>query len=286
MTKIQQAITQDDRKVNAKVISSISKPLKECRKKVAVYSAKQVCKKHFEDLRYSTSIVAQKARLVPKYFEACFNLCWLMAVQDPPMCFGPDVRQGDVFDTDLYEAYTKSGNTVAYVVWPALLLHKGGAVLYKGVAQGKEDHSQRTKCAPNLYERHLNSDETDDLFSSPDRNHKVYKDDKTSYDIDRLYSTKATDHHRISGTDNDYDWRIDNSPPHGHDTSDYSLSDLNNASQYKTYTQGYDKYKQPYNDYQASISHHETKVRPGTSSRYRSKTVYTQKTVTPRYAWR
>ncbi|XP_060582846.1 uncharacterized protein LOC132739195 [Ruditapes philippinarum] len=170
-----------------------------------------------------------------------------MTVQDPPLCFGPNVRRGDVFNTDLYKAYTQRGNTVAYVVLPALLLHKGGAILCKGVAQGKADYSQRPKSAPKLYERHLNSnDETDVFFSSPNRYPEGYMDEKTSYDIKRPYSTKA-------------------SLPHRYGTSEYSNSDLSDASQYSTYkwdhNYKYKKYERPYNDYQASISHRKARVK-------------------------
>ena len=44
--------------------------------------------------------------------------------------------RGSKFDTNLLKAYTKSGIHVEYIVWPALLLHKNGPVLVKGVAQG------------------------------------------------------------------------------------------------------------------------------------------------------
>lgn len=43
-----------------------------------------------------------------------------------------------VFDAskpDLYRTYTRSGDVIEYIVWPALLLHENGPVLYKGVAQ-------------------------------------------------------------------------------------------------------------------------------------------------------
>lgn len=69
-------------------------------------------------------------------------------IQDPPLVFGPNVRTGDPFNTDLYKAYTRSGKRIEYVAWPALLLHENGPVLCKGIAQGSGDSSRRSKSAP------------------------------------------------------------------------------------------------------------------------------------------
>ncbi|CAG2188728.1 unnamed protein product [Mytilus edulis] len=38
-------------------------------------------------------------------------------------------------DKNTYKEFVKSGDSVAYVVWPALFLHNGGPLLYKGVVQ-------------------------------------------------------------------------------------------------------------------------------------------------------
>ncbi|XP_060566866.1 uncharacterized protein LOC132725703 [Ruditapes philippinarum] len=286
MTKIQQAMTQDDRKVDAKVISSISKPLKECRKAVAVYSAKQVYKKRYEDLRYSSSSTAQKARLVPEYFEACFNLCWLMVVQDPPLSFGPNIRRGDVFNTDLYKAYTQRGNTVAYVVWPALLLHTGGSVLCKGVAQGKADHSHRPNSAPNLSKkREYLNDETVDFFSSSDRYNNEHKDDTVADVYERQ------EHYKTYGGETIYDSRNYESQLRSHERFDSSISDLGDTSYYyNTYTrdQRYNltKNSRPYDNYSSTSISYKPRVSPEYSSRQRSRPSYTQKTITPKQAWR
>lgn len=40
------------------------------------------------------------------------------------------------FNKDVLKSYTKTGNTVAYMVWPALFLHRDGPLLCKGIAQG------------------------------------------------------------------------------------------------------------------------------------------------------
>ena len=77
-------------------------------------------------------------RVLP-YVRECVHLCWLMCLQDPPVVLGDPVRPGDMFNPEMYRAYTSVGPKVAFVVWPALHLHSGGPLLYKGVAQGLKE---------------------------------------------------------------------------------------------------------------------------------------------------
>ncbi|KAK3582915.1 hypothetical protein CHS0354_009722 [Potamilus streckersoni] len=72
-----------------------------------------------------------------KYIEKCTELCWCMAIKDPPVVLGDIPTEGSPVNTDLFRFYTRSGNYVRYCVWPPLLLHKGGALLRKGIVQGK-----------------------------------------------------------------------------------------------------------------------------------------------------
>ncbi|KAL3879224.1 hypothetical protein ACJMK2_031530 [Sinanodonta woodiana] len=78
-----------------------------------------------------------------KYLTCCTELCWKMGVQEKPMHLDviaeKQVGQDKQFDTDKFRVYTKTGQYVAYVVWPTLFLHEGGAMLNKGVAQGCQD---------------------------------------------------------------------------------------------------------------------------------------------------
>jgi hypothetical protein len=39
----------------------------------------------------------------------------------------------DTFDRQVYKEYTQMGTKVKFLVWPALFLHKGGALISKGV---------------------------------------------------------------------------------------------------------------------------------------------------------
>ncbi|XP_060554929.1 uncharacterized protein LOC132715857 [Ruditapes philippinarum] len=49
-------------------------------------------------------------------------------------------RQKCIFDKDSFKEYTCRGKYLDFVVWPALLLYKGGPMLNKGVAQGRKTH--------------------------------------------------------------------------------------------------------------------------------------------------
>ncbi|KAL3879284.1 hypothetical protein ACJMK2_031586 [Sinanodonta woodiana] len=72
-----------------------------------------------------------------KYIDACVELCWLMVIHDPPVVIETPASKDSAFDTNTYRAYTTTGSKIDFVVWPALRLHQGGALLTKGVAQGK-----------------------------------------------------------------------------------------------------------------------------------------------------
>ena len=70
---------------------------------------------------------------VQKFFKTCIQLCWMMSIQDPRVHM---VTKDD--STQMYRAYTRSGDVIDYVVWPSLLLYEDGPLLYKGVAQLKK----------------------------------------------------------------------------------------------------------------------------------------------------
>ena len=68
------------------------------------------------------------------YIENCLKVCYFAAVQDPPMFL--DFKPGeDTFDRQVYKEYTQMGTKVKFLVWPALFLHEGGALISKGVLQ-------------------------------------------------------------------------------------------------------------------------------------------------------
>ncbi|XP_053392088.1 uncharacterized protein LOC128554801 [Mercenaria mercenaria] len=76
---------------------------------------------------------------IENYIDKCITLCWLMAIQDPPVYIDVETQRHDAkLDTERYKHYTQSGTAVDYIVWPVLYLHEGGHILCKGIAQGKK----------------------------------------------------------------------------------------------------------------------------------------------------
>ncbi|XP_048772663.2 uncharacterized protein LOC125678324 [Ostrea edulis] len=67
------------------------------------------------------------------YLENCVRICWLFAIQDPPMELLWPKEQSKV-DDHLTE-FTKRGNVISFVVWPSLYLHANGPLMCKGVVQ-------------------------------------------------------------------------------------------------------------------------------------------------------
>lgn len=80
-----------------------------------------------------------------EYAKKIVKVCWLMAIQDPPVCLGNEAKGYDKLDTDIFRPYTQTGTIVSYTVWLPMFLHKGGPLLSKGVAQPV---SSRAKSAP------------------------------------------------------------------------------------------------------------------------------------------
>ncbi|KAH3795230.1 hypothetical protein DPMN_148778 [Dreissena polymorpha] len=75
------------------------------------------------------------AQLDTYAFEAAKTV-WMMKVQQPPVEF-LWVDPGSRFNKETFKSYTKIGEIVDQCIWPAVLLHKGGPVMVRGIAQGK-----------------------------------------------------------------------------------------------------------------------------------------------------
>ncbi|XP_021356602.1 uncharacterized protein LOC110452420 [Mizuhopecten yessoensis] len=77
-----------------------------------------------------------KSKLVLPYTEKCIEICWSMVTHHPRLfLLWPDVSKEKQIRFDMFQAYTRSGDTVDYVVWPAMLLYKDGPLLRKGTVQ-------------------------------------------------------------------------------------------------------------------------------------------------------
>lgn len=74
------------------------------------------------------------------FVHKCAEISWFLNVQDPPMGVIYELAPGLPIDKDLRQSFTlysRASNVVDYVVWPAVLLYENGAIITKGVIQGK-----------------------------------------------------------------------------------------------------------------------------------------------------
>ncbi|KAL4230708.1 hypothetical protein ACF0H5_011083 [Mactra antiquata] len=79
-----------------------------------------------------------------RYRDACLNIAWLMAIQDPPVyleCGDESCKSGDNHDSSRYKEYSNPGDMVDFPVWPATYMKQGGLILQTGVAQCKSRQS-------------------------------------------------------------------------------------------------------------------------------------------------
>ncbi|CAC5419721.1 unnamed protein product [Mytilus coruscus] len=71
------------------------------------------------------------------YVEACMEICWYAAINDPKLDFSFDPTK----NKDDFRGYTKSGKFVDYLVWPAMYLHSEGPLLY--IVQLRDSEQER-----------------------------------------------------------------------------------------------------------------------------------------------
>ncbi|KAK3602819.1 hypothetical protein CHS0354_026370 [Potamilus streckersoni] len=110
--------------------------LREARKHVNIEKAEDHIQAYVKTLAArSDERTYLKKKQVEIYSKKCFQLCWLMSIQDPPVVLSKDPTRGSCFDTNIYRLFTHSGDKFDYVVWPALLLYNDGPIIVKGVAQ-------------------------------------------------------------------------------------------------------------------------------------------------------
>ena len=83
--------------------------------------------------RYKLGTATSKG--LDDFLEKALFLIWVMKMQDPAMEFVWS-KSGDKFDKTMYTHYTKRGDTVTQCIWPAVVLHKSGPLMSKGVVQG------------------------------------------------------------------------------------------------------------------------------------------------------
>jgi hypothetical protein len=58
-----------------------------------------------------------------------------ISTHKPINLISSNIKPGTVYNRDVYKEFVQNGDKVKHVVWPALFLHEGGPLLYKGVVQ-------------------------------------------------------------------------------------------------------------------------------------------------------
>ncbi|XP_076117655.1 uncharacterized protein LOC143085280 isoform X2 [Mytilus galloprovincialis] len=111
-----------------------NRQIKDVRKVLAKYSAATVIGL-YQTSEGKSYITEEQLEQCEQFVHKCVELCWLMAVNDPPVHMFSDMKSGESIDTTYFRHFTSSGDYAEYVVWPALLLSKKGPVISKGVVQ-------------------------------------------------------------------------------------------------------------------------------------------------------
>ena len=110
-----------------------------CQVNFDVFTLFNALQKFVSYMTYSKySPIFKHSSRYPKTIEfarKCVELCWIMAVHDPPLVFGSLPQRRDQFNADLFREFTKSGTTIDFPVWPVLHLYDKGPVLSKGVVE-------------------------------------------------------------------------------------------------------------------------------------------------------
>lgn len=69
------------------------------------------------------------------YLQKCAELCWLIALHEPPLFVKFDFKPGEKIDQNVYSVYSTSGTKMDFLVWPPLYNGENGGLLSKGTAE-------------------------------------------------------------------------------------------------------------------------------------------------------
>lgn len=69
------------------------------------------------------------------YLQKCAEICWMMALHDPPLYMKMDSKPGEKFDLNIFTVYSTTGDKLDYIVWPPLYNGRDGGLLSKGSAE-------------------------------------------------------------------------------------------------------------------------------------------------------
>ncbi|XP_071177658.1 protein hook homolog [Mytilus edulis] len=104
-------------------------------------SANRICDNVIQDIKELaavTEILQKGKKKADEFVTKCSMLCLFMVLQDPPVVLDFSCKPGDPFNMDLFSPFTSSGDVIDYLVWPVMFLSENGALMSKGIAQGKK----------------------------------------------------------------------------------------------------------------------------------------------------
>ncbi|XP_053389422.1 uncharacterized protein LOC128552411 [Mercenaria mercenaria] len=145
MDDLKKTILCSDSMDDGSVPDYVTKQLENCRKEMFSVTKDHVFELYLSNLRNERGQPNYALRIT-FFVKECIQICWLMAIQEPPVVFASRGK-GELYNTEMYKPYTKNGKYVKFIVWPAMLLHKDGHVLAKGVAQGERGKQGNDKVA-------------------------------------------------------------------------------------------------------------------------------------------
>ncbi|XP_062586427.1 uncharacterized protein LOC134248029 [Saccostrea cucullata] len=138
---LQNALFQRDlRNSETKNFIEIYKKISELQKDVSELSIKNAKQFLREDSDFMLPFEIVMNCCEP-FVDTCVELCWMMHVQDPPMVL--EFGSSEIVDKNMFRFFTRTGDIVDFVVWPAVLLHENGPLVQKGVVQPKKSSKRR-----------------------------------------------------------------------------------------------------------------------------------------------
>ena len=105
----------------------------------------------YDRTRHLRTISERELVEMMSYITTCFEMCWSMAVQDPPMYLLFKVKHGHDIDRGMFDRYLTTGQRADFAVWPAVLTEENGSCLQKGVMFALPERSWITRNTLNIY---------------------------------------------------------------------------------------------------------------------------------------
>ncbi|XP_061163881.1 uncharacterized protein LOC133173019 [Saccostrea echinata] len=124
-----------DGKDNIQLNDESKRLIQQLQKSTADLMTPGVAQKFCQSLDIDENFEHPLPESVKTFAAECAKITWCMVVQSPPMRIVCGGSHGKKFDRNMFSEYTQQGEVLDFVVWPAVLIENGGALLSKGVVQ-------------------------------------------------------------------------------------------------------------------------------------------------------